>query len=97
MATEAASTTEAPERVRGLPKTRDGLVVSDKMEKTIVVAIVRLTRHPQVKKFIRETKRYHVHDERGEAKVGDTVRIVETRPISKLKRWRLQSVLVKAE
>lgn len=84
------------EKKRGLPKTREGVVVSDKMSKTIVVAIKQLVRHREYKKYIRVTKKYKAHDERNEAKVGDTVRIVETRPLSKDKRWRMQEVLVKA-
>lgn len=94
------ATTEAQQEIkgtqRGLSKTRDGVVVSDKMSKTIVVAISRMMPHPQYKKYVRVTKKYKVHDERGEAKTGDTVRIVETRPLSRTKRWRLQKVLVKA-
>ncbi len=84
------------EAKRGLPKTRDGVVVSDKMDKTIVVSTVRLMKHPAYKKYIRVTKKFHVHDEKGEAKEGDTVRIVETRRLSKTKRWRLLDVLQKA-
>ncbi|MCB0319574.1 MAG: 30S ribosomal protein S17 [Bdellovibrionales bacterium] len=82
---------------RGLPKVREGVVVSDKMNKTIVVSTVRLMRHPGFKKYVRVTKRFHVHDEREQANVGDTVRIVETRPLSKTKRWRLTEVLKKAD
>ncbi|MCB0332470.1 MAG: 30S ribosomal protein S17 [Bdellovibrionales bacterium] len=84
------------EKKRGLPKTREGVVVSDKMNKTIVVAIKQLVRHRDYKKYVRVTTKYKAHDEREEAKIGDTVRIVETRPMSKDKRWRMQKVLVKA-
>ena len=81
---------------RGLPKVREGLVVSDKMSKTLVVSTVQMMRHSTYKKFVRVTKKYHVHDEKQEAKIGDTVRIVETRPISKSKSWRLMKILQRA-
>ena len=81
---------------RGLPKTREGLVVSDKMEKSIVVSTVRLMKHPQFKKYVRVTKKFHVHDEKNEAKAGDRVQIIETRPLSKTKRWRLLKIVEKA-
>ena len=84
------------ESKRGLPRLREGIVVSDKMSKTIVVSTVRLMKHPAYKKYIRVTKRFHVHDEKEQAGIGDTVRIVETRPMSKLKRWRLSEILQKA-
>ena len=93
---DLAEVNQPKEAKRGFPKTVDGIVVSDKMEKTIVVAIKQLVLHKEYKKYVRETKKYHVHDERGEANEGDTVRIVETRPLSKKKRWRLQSVLERA-
>lgn len=76
-------------------KERTGLVVSDKMKKTIVVRVERLDRHPKYKKIIHRYKKFKVHDEKGEAKAGDNVRIEETRPISKEKRWRLVEVLKK--
>lgn len=81
---------------RGLPKIREGIVVSDKMNKSLVVSTVQMMRHPTYKKFVRVTKKFHVHDEREEAKVGDRVRIVESKPISKSKRWRLMKILEKA-
>ena len=87
---------ETKQASRGLPKTREGVVVSDKMTKTVVVSISRRMRHRSYKKFIRVTKKVQAHDERGEAKVGDTVRIVEMRPMSKNKRWRVQKVVTKA-
>jgi small subunit ribosomal protein S17 len=65
----------------------EGVVVSDKNDKTIVVKVERRLRHPVLKKTVRLSKKYHAHDENNEAKVGDTVRITETRPISKQKRW----------
>ncbi|MBL4688126.1 MAG: 30S ribosomal protein S17 [Nannocystaceae bacterium] len=74
-----------------------GKVVSDKMEKTIVVQVSRRYRHPRYRKYINEQVRYKAHDERNEAKVGDKVRIVESRPLSRDKRWRLASVVEKAQ
>lgn len=76
-----------------LRKTRVGVVVSDKMEKTLVVEHVARVPHPQFKKIIKRSKKYYVHDENGEAKVGDKVRISETRPISKKKRWKLEEII----
>ena len=77
-------------------KVRMGKVVSDKMDKTIVVAIETKVRHPLYKRTIRKTKKYKVHDENNEAKIGDTVVIMETRPLSKDKRWRLVEITEKA-
>ncbi|MFQ3670079.1 MAG: 30S ribosomal protein S17 [Verrucomicrobiia bacterium] len=74
-------------------KERVGEVVSDKMQKTIVVRVSRRTQHPRFKKIITVNKKFYVHDENGEAKVGDRVRIVESRPMSKLKRWRLAEII----
>lgn len=85
------STTTSPKR--GLRKTRVGEVVSAKMDKTIVVAVVRRVPHPVFKKIVKRTSKFYAHDEKGEAKEGQRVRIVETRPLSKLKRWRLVEVL----
>lgn len=76
-----------------LRKTRVGVVVSDKMNKTIVVEHVARVPHPQFKKIIKRSKKYYVHDEEGAAKIGDKVRIVETRPVSKSKRWALEEIL----
>ncbi len=78
---------------RGLPKTSVGVVVSDKMAKSRVVEVVRLVQHPQFKKYVRRRTRFMVHDERNETRVGDRVRIVETRPISRRKRWRIREKL----
>ena len=78
-------------------KVRQGVVVSDVQDKTIVVRVQRTTTHPLYKKTIRVSKKYHAHDEANDAKVGDTVRIIETRPISKLKRWRLAEVVERAK
>jgi small subunit ribosomal protein S17 len=78
-------------------KMREGTVVSDKMQKTIVVAIQSNFRHRLYKKTVRRIRRFMAHDERGDAKLGDRVRIVETSPVSRRKRWRLLDVLIKAE
>ncbi len=77
-------------------KTRSGLVVSDKMDKTIVVQIDRMVMHPIYKKFVKQRVKYKVHDETNEARVGDTVLIEECRPLSKQKRWRMKSVTTRA-
>lgn len=78
---------------RGHRKQRVATVVSTKMQKTIVVEIVNRVPHPKFRKIVKHVKRFHVHDEEGKAQPGDTVRIVETRPLSKLKRWRLVEIL----
>lgn len=72
-----------------------GVVTSTKMQKTIVVKVTRLMQHPVYRRVVRVSKKFYAHDEEGEARPGDTVRIVETRPISKLKRWRLAEVLAR--
>lgn len=74
-----------------------GLVTSDKMDKTVVVQVTRMKRHPLYGKVIRRHKRYKAHDEQNQAKVGDTVRIIESRPISKEKRWVVTDILESAE
>lgn len=78
---------------RGFRKVREGLVVSDKMDKTIVVSVERHARHPLYRRVLRVTKRFKAHDEANEARVGDTVRIEESRPLSATKRWRLVEVI----
>ena len=78
-------------------KVREGIVVSDKMDKTIVVAIKDKTKHPLYKKTINTTKKLKAHDENNEAGIGDTVEIMETRPLSRDKRWRLVKVVEKAK
>ncbi len=78
---------------RGMRKTRVGIVTSDKMHKTIVINVVRRVPHPHFKKIIKRTTKLYAHDEKEEAAVGDRVRIVESRPLSKKKRWRLLEVL----
>jgi small subunit ribosomal protein S17 len=81
---------------RNSRKTRVGLVVSDKMEKTVVVSIERRVQHPVYGKMIRRTKKLKAHDETNDAKTGDTVRIMETRPMSKDKRWRVLEIVERA-
>ncbi len=78
-------------------KVRIGTVTSDKMDKTIVVAVETLVRHPLYKKTIKRTTRFKTHDENNESRIGDVVKIMETRPLSKEKRWRLVSILEKAK
>lgn len=82
---------------RGNRKTRTGKVVSDKMDKTIVVAIETLVRHPLYKKITKRTTKFKAHDENNECKVGDKVMIMETRPLSKEKRWRLVEIIERAK
>jgi small subunit ribosomal protein S17 len=82
---------------RGSRKERVGLVVSDRPEKTVTVSVETLVRHPMYKKRVRRSRRFMVHDEGNEARVGDTVRIIETRPISARKRWRLANIVSRAE
>ena len=77
-------------------KVREGIVVSNKMDKTAVVEVVRRSRHPQYRKTVQQTKRYYAHDEDNDLNQGDRVRIVETRPLSAKKRWRLLEVLERA-
>jgi len=81
---------------RATRKTRVGLVVSDKMQKTVVVAIERRVAHPVYGKMVTRTRRLKAHDEQNSAKVGDTVRIMETRPLSKDKRWRVVEIVDRA-
>ena len=82
---------------RNRRKERVGIIVSDKAEKTVTVSVEALVRHPMYKKRVRRSKKFIVHDESNEAHVGDTVRIIETRPLSKRKRWRLANVISRAE
>ena len=82
---------------RNLRKSRVGIVVSDKMDKTVVVAVEVKYKHPLYKKTVRVTNKYKVHDEENAARVGDTVEITETRPLSKDKRWRLVEILSRAK
>ena len=89
------STVETKER--GNRKERTGVVVSDVQNKTIVIEVTRRTTHPRYKKVIKVKKKYTAHDEKNEAKIGDTVRVGETRPMSKVKRWRLLEIISHAE
>ena len=82
---------------RKIRKTKTGVVSSDKMEKTITVAVERKVKHPIYGKFVKKTTKFHAHDETNEAKPGDVVRIMETRPLSKTKRWRLVEIIEKAK
>src|SRR3989442_15448770 len=88
--------TETPEAERGRRQERRGVVVSDKGDKTIVVKVDMIRSHQRYKKVVRRSVKFHAHDEQNTAGVGDTVRIVETRPLSKNKRWRLAEVVEKA-
>lgn len=85
------------EEIRNHRKERFGVVVSDKMQKSIVVATVEREKHPMYGKFVMKTRKFHVHDEKEEAHVGDKVHIMETRPLSKTKRWRLVEIVEKAK
>jgi len=82
---------------RNLRKTKIGVVSSNKMEKTITVQIVDKVKHPIYGKFLKKTTKYHAHDEKNECGIGDTVKIMEVRPLSKTKRWRLVEILEKAK
>ena len=82
---------------RNLRKERVGVVVSNKMEKTIVVAVKWKEKHPIYGKFVNKTRKFHVHDEQNECGIGDTVRIMETRPLSKTVRWRLTQMIERAK
>ncbi len=94
---DTTQNTETAEAKRGQRKTRIGKVVSSKMDKTIVIAVVRMVKHPLYKKYIKRTTRLYAHDETNDVREGDTVRVVETRPLSKLKCWRVQEVIARAK
>jgi len=94
--TESTAKTEGSRAERRARKTRVGTVVSDKMQKTVVVAIERRVPHPVYGKMVTRTKRVKAHDEENTAKTGDTVRIMETRPLSKDKRWRVVEIVDRA-
>jgi len=89
-------TVETEEKRANRRKVREGLVVSDSMDATVVVAVIERVRHPRYGKTVQRTKRLYVHDAENSAKVGDRVRVVETRPLSKLKRWRVSEILERA-
>lgn len=93
----AGTAAEGDAKTPGRRKTRIGLVVSNKMNKSITIAVVRRVRHPLYKKYFNKTKKYMAHDENNACGVGDRVRIVETRPLSARKRWRLDEILEKAK
>ncbi len=82
---------------RNLRKERIGVVTSDKMDKTIVVTVERRVKHPKYGKFVKKSSKFHAHDEKAECGIGDTVRIMETRPLSKTKCWRLVEIVEKAK
>lgn len=86
-------TTEA----RAARKVREGIVVSNKMDKTAVIAVIERVRHPKYNKFVLQTKRLYAHDEANDVNIGDKVRVMETRPLSKNKRWRVTDVLERAK
>ena len=92
----SAETGQTTERARGVRKERRGVVVSDAMDKTVVVRVDVLKPHPKYKKTMRRSIKLHAHDQENQSKVGDVVRLVETRPLSKTKRWRLAEVVEKA-
>jgi len=85
------------EEKRNLRKERIGLVTSNKMEKSITVSVERKKKHPIYGKFIKLTKKFHAHDDKNECNIGDTVRIMETRPLSKTKNWRLVEIIERAK
>lgn len=85
------------ENTRNLRKERIGIVVSNKMDKTIVIAEKRKVKHPIYGKFVNKTSKYYAHDEKNDCNIGDTVRIMETRPLSKTKGWRLVEIIERAK
>lgn len=91
------STETSSEENKGLRKTLVGVVVSTAMQKTVVVAVFRKVRHPKYQKYVSSRRKYLVHDENEECQVGDEVEIIESRPLSKLKRWRLGEIKSRAE
>jgi small subunit ribosomal protein S17 len=94
---EVAESVTVTSEARGRRKERVGKVVSDKMDKTIIVTLTRQVPHPLYKKYFKKTTKFVAHDEKNDAKTGDTVRIMETRPLSKTKRWRVVEVLERAK
>ena len=92
---EATTTTNSV--VRNLRKTRIGVVSSNKMDKTITVNVERKVKHPLYGKFLKKTTKFHAHDEKNECSIGDTVKIMESRPLSKTKRWRLVEIVEKVK
>ena len=94
--TPSVAQSDGPDTARPGRKVREGLVVSDKMQATVVVAVVERVRHTRYGKTVQRTRKLYAHDGEHDAKVGDRVRVMETRPISKLKRWRVTEVLERA-
>ena len=92
MSTESTATLD-----RNLRKERVGIVTSDKMDKSVVVTVQRRVMHPKYGKFVKRSSKFMAHDEKGEANIGDTVRISETRPMSKMKRWRVVEIMERAK
>ena len=88
--------TDVMTETRSRRKTRTGKVVSDRMDKTVVVSIERLVKHTTVGRYVRRREKFKVHDEKNECKIGDTIRFMETRPMSKQKRWRISEILERA-
>ena len=102
MSDTTETTTSTPDPVgdaenRPARKVREGIVVSNKMDKTAVVAVIERVRHPKYNKFVLQTKRLYAHDETNDVNVGDKVRVMETRPMSKSKRWRITDVVERAK
>ena len=95
--TEVVTTEGATTVDRNLRKTKAGVVTSNKGDKSITVKVERKVKHPLYGKFVKKSTKFHAHDEKNECSIGDTVRIMETRPISKLKRWRLVEIVEKAK
>jgi small subunit ribosomal protein S17 len=97
-ATGVASASEQPDAsLRARRKVREGVVVSNGMDKTAVIAVIERVRHPKYNKFVLQTKKLYAHDETNDVNVGDRVRVMETRPLSKNKRWRVTDVLERAK
>ena len=91
-----SASADASDQPRGRRKVREGIVISNSMDKTAVVAVIERVRHARYAKTVQRTKRLYAHDESNDVKVGDRVRLAETRPMSKLKRWRVEQVLERA-
>lgn len=96
MALQANQAREISGEARGARQELVGVVTSNKMQKTIVVKVTRTAKHPLFHRVVRSGKKYYAHDEAGEARIGDTVRIVSTRPLSRLKRWRLKEIVARS-
>lgn len=86
-----------PEKKRGLPKTRVGRVVSNKMDKTVILSVERLVKHPVYKKFVRRSRKLYAHDKDNSCQIGDLVKVIETRPLSKTKRWKVVQIVERAK